>query len=90
MAASLLHKEDFFRVFPGDSSPADDLIQEIGWERGRPARKRAAGAQVFQAAIANPFSRFALTAGGTPAVPANHLSVFLRYAIRSTARRFMT
>jgi hypothetical protein len=73
-----------------DSSPADDLIQEIGWELGRPARKRAAGAQVFQAAIANPFSRFALTAGGTPAVPANHLSVFLRYAIRSTARRFMT
>ena len=45
------------------------------WDRGRPARKRAAGAQIF-GSIPNPFSRFALIAGGTPAVPDNHLSYF--------------
>jgi hypothetical protein len=46
--------------------------QVILWERWRPARKRAAGAHVYSE-WRNSFSRFALIAGGTPAVPANHL-----------------
>jgi len=44
--------------------------QVIGWDRGRPARKRATGAQAEVAM--NSFSRFALIAGGTPAVPEDH------------------
>jgi len=47
-------------------------FQAICWDRGRPASKRANGAQSFPT-TPNPFSRFALIAGGTPAVPANHL-----------------
>ena len=45
--------------------------QVIVWDRGRPARKRGAGAP----ALLKPSSRFALIAGGTPAVPADHLSL---------------
>ena len=51
-----------------------DLAQVIWWDRGRPARKRAEGAKALHAEPAFSFSRFALIAGGAPAVPANHLS----------------
>jgi len=44
----------------------------IVWDRGRPARKRAAGAQ----GLLTSSSRFALSAGGAPAVPDNHLMGF--------------
>jgi len=38
------------------------------WDRGRPARKRPDNAQVFESTPKSS-SRFALIAGGTPAVP---------------------
>ena len=50
-------------------------------DRGRPARKRAAGALIFRS-IPNPFSRCALIAGGTPAVPDNHLLLFRGVKVR--------
>ena len=46
------------------------------WDRGRLARKRAAGAKVLDVAGIFSFSRFALIAGGTPAVPDNHVKGF--------------
>ena len=45
------------------------------WDRGRPARKRAGQARsCLEVPFSNPCSRSALIAGGTPAVPANHLT----------------
>jgi hypothetical protein len=45
----------------------------ICWDRGRPARKRAEGRAVFQKWLPNSFRASRSFAGGTPAVPANHL-----------------
>ena len=50
-----------------------DHSQVIGWDRGRLARKRAVRRADLGSRPPNPFSRFALIAGGTPAFPANHL-----------------
>jgi len=55
---------------------ANQTTQVIVWDRGRPARN-APQARSLSKVISKPFSRFALTAGGTPAVPANHLTVKL-------------
>jgi hypothetical protein len=54
--------------------PFAGTTPEIFWDRGRPARNapQARSFKGFQFQIR--FSRFALIAGGTPAVPANHLS----------------
>ena len=57
-----------------DSANQTTLV--IVWDRGRPARN-APQARGLSKLISKPFSRFALTAGGTPAVPANHLTVAL-------------
>jgi len=53
-----------------------EIGQVICWDRGRPARKRAGGAKVLDVAGLFSFSRFALIAGGTPAVPDNHVKGF--------------
>ena len=46
----------------------------ICWDRGRPARKRAEGAQSFKIAL-NLFSRFALICGRDARGPSNTLKV---------------
>jgi hypothetical protein len=46
----------------------------IGWDRGRPARKRAEGAQSFKSSRRIHFRASRSFAGGTPAVPANLLT----------------
>src|SRR4029450_1189879 len=45
----------------------------ICWDRGRPARNAPKVRRFCTFQSLNPFSRFALIAGGTPAVPTNHL-----------------
>jgi hypothetical protein len=70
---------------------ANQTTQVIVWDRracgvpnrcfsicwgARPARN-APQARSLSKVISKPFSRLALTAGGTPAVPANHLTVML-------------
>src|SRR6185295_8584242 len=47
-------------------------VQVLVWERGRPARRRADR----RAVLIRFLSRFALIAGGAPAVPASHLIGF--------------
>ena len=42
---------------------------------GAVARKRAAGAQFFEGSVADPFRASRSFAGGTPAVPDNHLTL---------------
>ena len=49
--------------------------QVICWDGGRPARI-APQTRRLSKILRQSFSRFALIAGGTPAVPANHLSGF--------------
>ena len=55
---------------------ANQTTQVIVWDRGRPARN-APQACSLSKVVSKSFSRFALTAGGTPAVPANYLTVTL-------------
>jgi hypothetical protein len=55
---------------------ANQTTQVIVWDRGRPARN-APQARSLSKVIFQTISRFALTAGGTPAVPTNHLTVTL-------------
>jgi len=43
------------------------------WDRGRPARSVPQGAKIFAVDSYQPLSRFALIAGGTPAVPVNEI-----------------
>jgi hypothetical protein len=45
----------------------------IAWDRGRPARKRASGAQSFRRS-SNSIRASRSFAGGTPTVPDNHLT----------------
>jgi len=52
-------------------------VQEIGWDRGRPPATRWRRAVLFWLSAFSS-SPCALIAGGTPAVPANHLSVYPR------------
>ena len=47
--------------------------QVIGWDRGRPVRHAPQASSLSKIIFVQSFSRFALIAGGTPAVPANHL-----------------
>jgi hypothetical protein len=49
------------------------------WDRGRPARKRAAGAQSFKNQLPIHFSRFALICGRAARGPSNHLSSYPNY-----------
>ena len=56
----------------------------IVWDRGRPARKRAAGAQAFRSS-SNSIRASRSFAGGAPTVPDNHLTDFcLQIANRSS------
>ena len=55
---------------------ANQTTQVIVWGRGRPPRNEPQ-ARSLSKLVSKPFSRFALTAGETPAVPANHLTVTL-------------
>ena len=58
-------------------SGCDLTAQVICWDRGRLARTRRISLGRSKVLL-NPFSRFALIAGETPAVPANHLCGFSR------------
>ena len=59
-------------------------VHVIVWHRGRPARKRAAGAQSFRSS-SNSIRAPRSFAGGTPAVPDNHLrDFFLQIANKSS------
>ena len=49
------------------------------WDRGGPARKRAAGAKVLDIAIRITFSPFALICGRHARGPSNHLIGYERY-----------
>jgi len=51
-----------------------NTAQVIVLDRGRPARKRAAGAQFFWSWLPFPFCALRSFAGRTPAVPDNHLT----------------
>jgi hypothetical protein len=42
---------------------------EVYWDSAPPARNAPEGAKLFVLGLTKPFSRFALIAGGTPAVP---------------------
>jgi len=58
----------------------------IVWDRGRPARN-APQARSLSKVGPKSFSRFALTAGGTRAVPDNHLTLSYRsYLVEITTR----
>ena len=54
----------------------------IGWDRGRPARKRATGAQPFKVAV-NSFSRFALICGRDARGPSQSFERFWRLSWRT-------
>ena len=50
-----------------------NTAQVIVWDRGRPRPQRAAGAKSFGSYVPNHFRASRSFAGGTPAVPDNHL-----------------
>jgi hypothetical protein len=70
------------KYFHFDLSRANTNGPVMCWDRGRPASKRAVRRAVFWLAI---FSRFALIAGGTSAVPENRLgsSRFVEFIVRN-------
>jgi len=55
------------------SASKGEIGQVNCWDRGRPARKRAAGAQSFRKWLAISFSRFALICGRDARGPSNSL-----------------
>jgi hypothetical protein len=70
MTAALLNNELALVVRHSETT------QVMCWDRGRPARNAPKPRKSFTLLSLNSGSRFALIAGGTPAVPANHLTGF--------------